>query len=365
MTASSTDGGSGAGNTDDGERFIRQERLPQIAAAGQARLGAARVAIVGVGATGSHLASILGRAGVGRGDAQRPDGRVGGFLRLIDRDVVELSNLPRQTLFTTDDVMSVRPKAEAAANALRAIDPGLAVQPAVTDLVADNAEDLLGDVDLVLDGTDNFPTRMLVNDLCVRAQRPWIYCGVVGIEGQLLVVRPGSACLRCYVPELPAPGALPTCDTAGVLGSVVSLIGSLAATEAIKLLVGSEDTRVGEVIVVDGWRAELRAIGLPVDPDCACCQRHEHRFLDSPAAATPTELCGRDAMQLPPTGAPIDLDAAAARLASEGTVTRSRFLVRLDADDRRLLLFSDGRVIVGNTKDAGEARSIRARLLGD
>lgn len=340
------------------DRFIRQERLPQIGVDGQARLGAARVAIVGVGATGSHLAAILGRAGVGRSES-------GGLLRLIDRDIVELSNLPRQTLFTDEDARSVRPKAEAAAEALRRIDPGLNIEPAVTDLVADNAPTLLGDVDLVLDGTDNFPTRMLVNDLCVRDGRPWIYCGVVGIEAQLLVVRPGSACLRCYVPELPAPGALPTCDTAGVLGSVVSLIASLVSTEAIKLLLGSDDLRTGEVFVVDGWRGEVRAIALPIDPGCPCCQARDHRFLDSPAAATPTELCGRDAVQLPPTGSVVDLDAAAERLRSEGDVTQSRFLVRLDTADRRVLLFADGRVIVGNTKDASEARSVRARLLGE
>jgi len=350
MSARTDDAGQGAPDVD--ERFVRQVRLPQVGVEGQARLAAARVAIVGTGATGSHLAATLGRAGVG-------------FLRLIDRDIVELSNLPRQTLFTTADAEGVRPKAEAAAEALRAIDPGLVVEPAVTDLVADNAAQLLGDVDLVLDGTDNFPTRMLVNDLCVRDGRPFVYCGVVGIEGQLLVIRPGGPCLRCYVPELPAPGALPTCDTAGVLGSVVSLVASLTATEALKLLLGSEDVRAGEVFVVDGWQGSVRTLRLPVDPTCPCCQGRDHRFLDSPAIATPTELCGRDAIQLPPTGAAVDLDAAAERLAAEGQVTRSTFLVRLDTDERRLLLFADGRVIVGNTQDGAEARSIRARLLGD
>ena len=334
------------------DRHVRQERLPQVGVEGQARLAASRVAIVGTGATGSHLAEILGRAGVG-------------FLRLIDRDVVELSNLPRQTLFTTDDVEQVTPKAAAATAALARIDPGLTVEPAVTDLVADNATELLGDVDLVLDGTDNFPTRMVVNDLCVRDGRPWIYCGVVGIEGQLLVVRPGGPCLRCYVPELPAPGSLPTCDTAGVLGSVVAMVASLAATEAIKLLLGSDDLRAGEVFVLDGWHGELRTLELPVDPSCPCCQQGDHGFLDRPAAATPTELCGREAVQLPPTGATVDLSAAATRLASEGRVTTSPFLVRLDTDDRRLLLFADGRVIVGNTTDPAEARSVRAKLLGE
>ncbi|MDG2148327.1 MAG: ThiF family adenylyltransferase [Planctomycetota bacterium] len=340
------------------DRFIRQERLPQIGTEGQAKLAAARVALVGVGATGSHLAASLGRAGVGRTEK-------GGLLRLIDRDIVELSNLPRQTLFTTADVESVRPKAEAAAEALEHIDPGLALEPVVEDLVSDNANQLLGDVDLVLDGTDNFTTRMLVNDLCVRDGRPWIYSGVVGTEGQLLVVRSSTACLRCYVPELPAPGTLPTCDTAGVLGSVVSLITSLVATESLKIILKDDDVRDGEVFVVDGWRGDVRTVSLSIDPTCPCCQRQSYEFLNSQSAAMPTELCGRNAIQLPPTGAPVDLESAAKRLAKEGVVTRSRFLVRLDSPDRRLLLFSDGRVIIDNTQSASEARSVRAKLLGD
>jgi adenylyltransferase/sulfurtransferase len=288
-----------------------------------------------------------------------------GFLRLIDRDVVELSNLQRQTLFTDADVAAVRPKAAAAAAALVAIDPGLTVEPVVADLTADAAPELLGDVDLVLDGTDNFPTRMLVNDLCVRTARPWIYCGVVGIEGQVLVVTPGGPCLRCYVPEVPAPGSLPTCDTAGVLGSAVALVAALAATEALKLLLGSPDVRAGEVFVLDAWAPELRVLTLPADPSCPCCGARDFAFLERPAAALPTRLCGREAVQLPATGAAVDLSLAADRLAHEGEITLGPFLLRLDTPDRRILLFKDGRVIVGGTTDPAEARTLRARLLGD
>lgn len=344
------------------ERHLRQERLAQIGAAGQAKLERARVVIVGVGATGSHLAAQLGRAGVGRRGAE---GEPGGWLRLVDRDVVELSNLPRQTLFTQADVDAVRPKALAAAEALAAIDPELDVAPVVADLVADNAAELLADADLVLDGTDNFPTRMVLNDLCVRDQRPFIYSGAVGLEGQLLVIRPGGPCLRCYVPELPPPGALPTCETAGVLGSVVATITSLAATEAIKLLLGSDALCAGEVFVFDGWRAELRRLGLPRDPACPCCARGEHPFLDEPPVAEATQLCGRDAVQLPATGARVDLAEAAERLAPLGEVHLSRFLLRLDTQERRVLLFADGRVVMGGTRDPGEARRLRAKLLGD
>lgn len=344
------------------ERHLRQERLPQIGAEGQAKLERARVVIVGVGATGSHLAAQLGRAGVGRRGLGREPG---GWLRLVDRDVVELSNLPRQTLFTQADVDAVRPKALAAAEALAAIDPGLDLQPVVADLVAENAAELLADADLVLDGTDNFPTRMVLNDLCVRDERPFIYSGAVGLEGQLLVIRPGGPCLRCYVPELPPPGALPTCETAGVLGSVVATITSLAATEALKLLLGSDALCAGEVFVFDGWRAELRRLGLPRDPACPCCARGEHPFLDEPPVAEATQLCGRDAVQLPATGARVDLEEAAARLAPLGEVHSSRFLLRLDTEERRVLLFADGRVVMGGTRDPGEARRLRAKLLGD
>jgi len=333
-------------------RHIRQERLPQVGEAGQAKLSGARVAIVGIGATGSHLAETLGRAGIGR-------------LVLIDRDVVELTNLPRQTMFTDEDAEAVRPKAEAAAAMLRRIDPDLDVRAEVADLTADNAERLLAGCDLVLDGTDNFPTRFLVNDFCVREGVPFIYCGVVGTDGQLLVIAPGGPCLRCYVPELPAPGTLPTCDTAGVLGSVVATISALVATEAQKLLLGSDALVRGEVFVLDGWAGELRRLQLHQAPACPCCGLGEHPHLESAPAATATELCGRDAVQLPATGATVSLPEVAEQLAREGKVTTSPFLVRLDTPERRVLVFRDGRVIVGNTRDAAEARSIRARLLGD
>jgi adenylyltransferase/sulfurtransferase len=338
-------------------RHLRQERLPQVGSAGQRRLAAARVALVGVGATGSHLAELLGRAGVGH-------------LRLIDRDVVELTNLPRQCLYTHADAAAVRPKAEAAAAALAAIDPGLRFEPIVADLVSDNVERLLSGVDLVLDGADNFATRLLVNDVCVRQRLPFVYCGVVGVEAQVLVVAPGGPCLRCYVPELPPPGALPTCDTAGVLGSAVSLAASFAATEAIKLLLDSPDVHAGEVYVLDVWAGDLRRVRLLRDPECPCCGQGRYDFLENAPAALATELCGRDAIQLPAEGGAVDLSAIEPAWSREGTTALSPFLLRLDLPAsgrlpaRRVLLFKDGRMIVGGTREAAEARVVRARLLG-
>jgi molybdopterin-synthase adenylyltransferase len=361
-------------------RFVRQERLWQVGAAGQAALGRARVVIVGIGATGSHLAESLARAGVGRREH-------GGWLRLVDRDIVELSNLPRQTLFTTADADAVAAKAGAACAALAAIDPGLDVSAHVSDLTADNAARMLAGAGLVLDGTDNFSTRFLLNDWCVQQRVPFLYCGVVGTEGQALLVRPGGPCLRCYVPQPPAPGSLPTCDTAGVLGTAVSLVTALAAGVALRHLLEAP-TGPGthpaadpeaEVLAVDGWEPELRRLRLPREPDCPCCVRGEFPFLHDAPAATATELCGRDAVQLPATGPAVDLPALAAHLAAEGAVSLSPFLVRLDlppraaagagaaGDDaaRRILVFRDGRVIVGGTRDPAQARTIRARLLGE
>ena len=347
-------------------RFARQERLPQVGTAGQSRLLAARVALLGVGATGSHLAETLGRAGVGAG--------AGGWLRLIDRDVVEESNLPRQQLFVDDDAAQVRPKAEAAAAALRRIDPALNVEPRVEDVTADNVARLLDGALLVLDGTDNFPTRFLLNDACVSRGLPWIYCGVVGTEGQALAILPGGPCLRCYVPEPPPPGSLPTCDTAGVLGSVVGTIASYATTLALRVLLGAptaDEPGTAHVAALDGWQGELRRLRLRRDPRCPCCGGGQFPFLRAAAAAEATELCGREAVQLPATGGDVDLPALARALAAEGPLNLSAFLLRVDlpargaAPPRRVLVFRDGRVIVGGTRDAAEARAVRARLLGE
>ncbi|MBM3986253.1 MAG: thiazole biosynthesis adenylyltransferase ThiF, partial [Planctomycetes bacterium] len=344
-------------------RFARQVRLPQLGEAGQQRLLGARVAIAGVGATGSHLAEALARAGVGAGS--------GGWLRLIDRDIVEVSNLPRQQLFGDADAQQVRPKAQAAAEALVRIDPALHVEPCVEDLTAANVARLLDGAHLVLDGTDNFPTRFLLNDACVSRGVPWVYCGVVGTEGQVLPVLPGGPCLRCYVPEPPPPGSLPTCDTAGVLGSVVGTISSLSATLALRVLLGAppEDAAgSATLLALDGWGADLRRLLLRREPDCPCCVRRDFAFLRAVAAAEATELCGRDAVQLPATGAVVDLPALAEALRAEGEANLTTWVLRLDlpargpAAGRRVLVFRDGRVIVGGTRDPSEARAVRARL---
>lgn len=334
------------------ERHVRQIRLPEIGEDGQRRLAAARVAIVGVGATGSHLAQTLARAGVGT-------------LRLVDRDVVETSNLQRQALFTTADADAVAPKVEAAARALAAIDPSLVIEPHAADLVSDNALALLHGADVVLDGTDNVVTRLLVNDVCVRDAIPFVYSGVVGTVGQSLVVVPGGPCLRCYVPEVPPAGVLETCESAGVLGTAVALVAALSATEAIKLLLGRDDARAGIVTDVDVWTGRVRHVTLPRDPACPCCAMRRFDFLDEAPAATATTLCGRDAVQLPSHGTSVDLPLLAARLAAFGRVHRGALLVRLDTDAHRVLVFADGRVIVGGTDDPAQARSIRARFLGD
>ncbi len=337
--------------TTNSDRHSRQIRLPEVGETGQAALAAARVTIVGVGATGSHLAELLARAGVG-------------FIRLVDRDVVEISNLQRQALYTHADAEGVRPKAEAAAEALLAIDPGITIESIVEDFQADRADALLGDVDLVLDGTDNFSTRFLLNDHCVRDGRPFVYCGVVGKEGQVLSITKNSPCLRCYIPEPPPAGSLPTCDTAGVMGTAVTMVASLAGTEALKILLGKEPATTGSVILLDVWQGALRKIELRKDPACPCCSLRSFPFLEDAGETTAIELCGKDAVQLPRTHGEIDLLTVASQLEQVGSVKASPSMVRLDMDDRRILVFRDGRAIVGGTRDPAEARTIRDRLLG-
>ena len=353
------------------DRYHRQTLLPQVGAAGQARLGRSRVLLVGCGALGTVLAEQLVRAGVGT-------------LRVVDRDVVELSNLQRQTLFDEADAAEGVPKAIAAQRRLARVNSDVVVEAVVADFHAGNAEDLAGlapagggdgarPVDLVLDGTDNVETRYLINDLAVKHAVPWVYGACVGTEGRVMAVRPPeTACLRCLFPDPPGPGELPTCDTAGVLGPLAGVVASLQAVAALKLLSGSERAVARELLTIDVWANRTRAVGT-VDarrPDCVTCARRRFEFLDGGAAAArrPVSLCGRNAVQVrPDRPAAFDLPTVAARLEAVGTVTRTPYLLHLDVTDApavRLTLFPDGRLIVTGTTDLDRARSLYARYIG-
>lgn len=333
--------------------------LPGVGPEGQARLAAAHAAIVGVGALGCVSAELLARAGVGR-------------LTLIDRDVVELSNLQRQSLFDDRDATEGSAKASAAARAIEAIDPAVRVRAEVAHLGPDNARRLLGDAGVIIDGTDNFETRYLLNDLAVSMGVPMVYGGVVGTGGMQASFVPGRACLRCVFPEPPAPGSQPTCDTAGVLAPAAWMVGAAQATDAIKLLLGRADALSGSLQEFDLWSNERRRLPLPApDPGCPCCGLRRFDFLDGTRAGAIAGLCGRVGVQvLPPPGAgKVDFDVVASRWSAVGEVVRSQGSVVVRTAGRggvttELRLFADARAIVRGVETPEAARALYDRLVG-
>jgi adenylyltransferase/sulfurtransferase len=340
----------------DPDRFSRQTRFTPLGPDGQARLAAARVAIVGCGALGGASAVALVRAGVG-------------FVRLIDRDVPELSNLPRQVLFDEADVAAGLPKAVAAAAHLQRIDSTTMIETVVADLTASTAAALLGGVDLVVDGTDNFEARFLVNEFCCREGLPWVHGGAIGAEGRVLAVVPGrTACLRCLVPEPPPAGALPTCDTAGILGPAALVVGAVQAAEAVKLLAGAATAASGRLFVCDLWENVWRTVDLAplAAAGCPTCRAGDYPWLEGRAGGKPTALCGRDAVQVTAAVAGgIDLESLATRLATVAPVTANPWIVRATVEQGiELAVFADGRAIVAGTRDEARARSIVARYVG-
>lgn len=332
-----------------GERYSRQILFPGIGEAGQQRLLDARVAVAGCGALGSFQAGALARAGVG-------------FLRIIDRDYVELSNLQRQWLFDERDAEQALPKAAAAARKIAAINRDVQTEPVVADLTASNVADFFDDVDLILDGTDNFETRYLINDYAVDRGRPWIYGAAVGSYGITMPVVPArTACLRCVYPDPPA-GAQPTCETAGVLGSITALIASLQVAEALKILCGAEPSR--KITTVDVWSGEIRQVAQPgPDEQCPACGRREFPYLEESFRA-PVSLCGHNAVQIHERRRPLDLGDLAVRLKPLGQVRANEFALRFETPPYLLTIFPDGRAIVKGTTDTDVARSLYARYIG-
>jgi molybdopterin/thiamine biosynthesis adenylyltransferase len=335
----------------DQERFSRQIRFSGLGEQGQELILRARVTVVGCGALGSFQAGALARAGVRR-------------LRIVDRDFVELSNLQRQWLYEEADADQALPKAVAAARKLRAIDSALEVEPLVTDLTAANALELLAESDLLLDGTDNFETRYLVNDFAVSRSIPWIYGAAVGSYGLVMPVLPGvTACLRCIYPEPPS-GAQPTCETAGVLNSITSAIASLQVAEALKLLAGRSDLVSRRITTVDVWSGVIRQIDQPAPrPDCPCCGLKQFVYLDGSRRA-PISLCGQNAVQIHERSRPIDLDDLRRRLEPLGEVRANQFALRFFLPPYEMTIFPDGRAILKGTQDVGLARSFYAKYVG-
>jgi adenylyltransferase/sulfurtransferase len=318
---------------------------------GQAALSAARAAIVGCGALGGLQAEALARAGVGS-------------IVLIDRDFVEASNLQRQFLFSEEDAAVAMPKAVAAERRLRQINSTIDIHGIVADLDSASIADLLDGADLILDATDNFETRFLINDFSVARGVPWIYGAAVGSYGLMMPVLPGeTACLRCVYPEPPG-GSQPTCETAGVLGTITMLISSLQAGEAIKLLSGHRELVRRSIVRADSWSGGIREVAGPArDLDCPACGKREFPWLNG-AKRPPLSLCGRNAVQIHERHRPIDLVSLRSRLSGLGKVLANDFALRFFPEPFEMTIFPDGRAIIKGTTDPGVARSLYAQYIG-
>jgi molybdopterin-synthase adenylyltransferase len=341
------------------DRYHRQTILPQIGPAGQKRLAEARLLLIGCGALGCALADQLVRAGVG-------------FLRLVDRDVVELTNLQRQTLFDEEDARASAAKAEAAATRLRQINSTIHIEPIVADVWAGNIEELSRSATLILDGTDNVQTRYLLNDAAVKLGIPWVHAACVGTEGRVMAILPkNSPCLRCVFPTPPAAGELPTCDTAGILGPAASASGALAATAAIKIITGQFQKQDHKLQTIDVWSGRFSSIDLAGarDPACPCCGQRKYEFLDADRAESSIALCGRNAVQirLAPAWDAKQFDQAITRLAKAGQLEHAKWFTRCRLHEPAgwvITCFRDGRLMIAGTSDLGRAKSICARYIG-
>ncbi len=333
------------------ERYSRQVLFAGIGQEGQRKLTSSRIALVGCGATGSALVSLLARAGVGT-------------IVIIDRDYVEPSNLQRQSLFDESDAAQSLPKAIAAAKKISSFNSHIVVEPQVADLTPANVESLLDGVELILDGTDNFETRYLLNDFAVKTGLSWIYTAAVGSYGITMNILPGkTACLTCLFPELPR-GTFETCETAGILNSAVNLAASIAATEAIKLLVGAEKQMRRTLLSFDVWsneRAEVKAER--PRPGCRACGKRDFIHLDAQGRAHIT-LCGRNSVQIHERHRPVDFSEVSHRLEPHGKVKHNDFVLKFWPQSYEMTLFPDGRAIIKGTTDPAIARSLYAKYVG-
>jgi adenylyltransferase/sulfurtransferase len=334
----------------DRERYSRQILFSGIGEQGQESLLRSHAVIVGCGALGSFHAAALARAGVGR-------------LTIIDRDYVEPSNLHRQWLFEESDAEAALPKAIAAQRRLAAVNSAIEVRGAVADLTPSNADDLLDAADVILDGTDNFETRYLINDWAISKGIPWIYGAAIGAYGLAMPVLPDrTACLRCVYPDPPS-GAQPTCETAGLLNVIISSVASIQVADALKVLAGKTDAVHPRITTIDLWAVGIRQIDMPArDPDCPTCARREFHHLEE-SARQPVTMCGRNAVQIHERRT-LNLEALAARLRPLGEVRANEFALRFTSAPFDLTIFPDGRAIIKGTSDPAQARALYAKYLG-
>lgn len=337
------------------ERYSRQILFNGIGATGQRRLLQSRALIVGCGALGSAQAESLARAGVGK-------------LRIADRDFVEASNLQRQTMFTERDASERMPKAIAAANHIREINGEIEVEPEIADVNHSNIERLIKDCDVVLDGTDNFATRYLINDACVKHEVNWIYGAAVGSYGVTMTIQPHQTpCLRCVFEEAPPAASAPTCDTAGVIMPIISLVAAVQVAEALKLLTGQHENLHGALMQFDVWRNEWRKINPgPPSPECPTCALGHFQTLEAASGDFAAVLCGRNAVQISPAQATqLNFEELADRLRVTGEVKFNDYLLRFRTGDFELTVFQDARSIIRGTSEIKMARSLYAKYIGN
>ena len=340
------------------ERYSRQERFAEIGPEGQARLAQGRALVVGCGALGCALADMLVRAGVGT-------------VRLVDRDFVEWSNLNRQILFDEADAREHRPKARAAEQRLRAVNSAVRIEGIIADVAPDTVEALVAAADVVLDGTDNFETRYVLNDACVKHGKPWIYGAAVGSQGATMTIRPGETpCLRCVFEEPPDAALTPTCETAGVILPVIQTVAAAQVVEALKLLMGQAAACRHNLWQVDVWSGRQTTLALSPDrrrADCPCCQLRRFDFLTVEQTTFAATLCGREAVQVRPARTPasaLDFAPLAERLRPLGEVRHNADVLRFTVEGLEATLFQDGRAIIKGTSSPDRARAFYARYFG-
>lgn len=336
------------------ERYSRQILFQPIGKTGQEKLLDSCVLLVGCGALGAAHAETLTRAGVGK-------------LRIVDRDFVEFTNLQRQTLFSEQDAKDRLPKAIAAKNRIAQINSEVETEAIVADVNHSNIESFVKDCDLILDGTDNFQIRYLINDACVKLKKTWIYGAAVSSYGTTMTIFPDETpCLRCIFEEMPNAGTSPTCDTAGVIQPIIASISAIQTTEALKILTGNFDKLHKSLIQIDVWQNDWRKIKLTKpNEDCECCAKRNFEFLKAESNEFSVVLCGREAIQISsPKQTQINLGNLADRLKNLGTVRMNEYLLRFSVGDYELTVFSDARAIIRGTDDASTARSIYAKYVG-
>ena len=332
-------------------RYHRQEIFYPIGSEGQQKLKGARVCIIGIGALGASVANMLAQAGVG-------------YLRLIDRDIVELTNLQRQVLFTEDDVKQQLPKAEAARMHISQMNSEIEIEAKIVDVNPYNIEKLITDVDVVVDGLDNLETRYLLNEACDKHGIRYVYGGVVGSGGMMMNVLPGETpCLECLLGPLPEEGSYDTCDTVGVISPITNIVASYEAAETMKLLLDSESV-CRQAISMDAWDSYTEFFDVDKDPECPVCGKHQYTLLERRQKNYTASLCGHDAYQITPEDdGTFDYDGIVAALETEGEAKRNRFFTTFKNDEVDFKLFPDGRAIMNGVKDGEAARQVFAKYI--